>query len=630
MSVNYSPPANEGDTECGFFCWKGGSWQIFTSTKVYVLVYGLIGLVHFALGSYEVAIITTIEKRFKIPSRTTGLIMSSWDIGSLICLVLLTYLGSKGHKPRWVAVGTFVIAISSAIMSLPHLIYGPGTFDNSTYDTTLNSKCELGAVSDEVCTEGEESRLSSIILFIANTLLGIGTCVYYTLGIAYLDDNARKNKMPLLLAGIMAIRMIGPTLGFMLGSYALSIYIDPTINPGITSDDPRWVGAWWIGFVPIGISSIFLTLFIWPFPRHLPRAYNRKIEAGIKFDDTQTSFKDFKLMMKRLVKNKVLMYNTVSATLYMFGMMGYWTFMPKYLETQFQQSASQASFITGAVGLICTALGVLTSGLVITHFKPSPQSLALWNVIVEAIDVIGHLSYAYLGCPTENLQGHWESEGWSLAESCNSFCSCPPNIKYNPLCAQDGSVLFYSPCHAGCPTGSFNTTLKVYQNCSCLPDIPIVPGPCPLQCATKFNIFIAILCIMSYFSATGRAGNTIIQFRSVSEDDKAVSIGLTEAFLSTFAFIPAPIFYGALLDYGCLVWGTLCGEQGNCWLYDGRSVRYYMNFTASFFILLATLADVGVWKYSYGLEIYEEEGKEPQELQPLDSKPPEKPIEIEK
>jgi solute carrier organic anion transporter family, member 5A len=47
------------------------------------------------------------------------------------------------------------------------------------------------------------------------------------------------------------------------------------------------------------------------------------------------------------MKNKVLMCNTVSSIFFTFGLMGQWTFMPKYMETQFYQSASTAALISG-------------------------------------------------------------------------------------------------------------------------------------------------------------------------------------------------------------------------------------------------------------------------------------------
>lgn len=57
---------------CGFWGWHPKWIQIFASKKVYVLIFGLTGTVQFATGSYFVATISTLEKRFKIPSRTSG------------------------------------------------------------------------------------------------------------------------------------------------------------------------------------------------------------------------------------------------------------------------------------------------------------------------------------------------------------------------------------------------------------------------------------------------------------------------------------------------------------------------------------------------------------------------------
>lgn len=40
------------------------------------------------------------------------------------------------------------------------------------------------------------------------------------------------------------------------------------------------------------------------------------------------------------------------------------------------------------------------------------------------------------------------------------------------------------------------------------------------------------------------------------------------------AGIPAPIYFGALVDSTCLHWGTLkCGESGACRIYDSTNFR---------------------------------------------------------
>ena len=101
---------------------------------------------------------------------------------------------------------------------------------------------------------------------------------------------------------------------------------------------------------------------------------------------------------KRLLMNKTLMLNNLAAVFYFFGYMPYWIFMPKYIETQYRQSASFSSLITGTVGLIFSAIGILLSGLIISKFKPKARYLAAWNVLIGAVSVIGIISYAFLGC----------------------------------------------------------------------------------------------------------------------------------------------------------------------------------------------------------------------------------------
>lgn len=59
--------------------------------------------------------------------------------------------------------------------------------------------CGPGALHVEVCSVNKVSFYSSVIMTAAQVLMGIGTAGYWTLGVAYLDDNVRKNKMPWLL-----------------------------------------------------------------------------------------------------------------------------------------------------------------------------------------------------------------------------------------------------------------------------------------------------------------------------------------------------------------------------------------------------------------------------------------------
>lgn len=66
-----SDPAVE-DTVCGIWKFKPQWLQIFASKKLYVLVYGLLGLNQFMLSAYFSGTLTTIEKRFQFSSQVSG------------------------------------------------------------------------------------------------------------------------------------------------------------------------------------------------------------------------------------------------------------------------------------------------------------------------------------------------------------------------------------------------------------------------------------------------------------------------------------------------------------------------------------------------------------------------------
>ncbi|KAJ9590579.1 hypothetical protein L9F63_016348, partial [Diploptera punctata] len=555
---------DDKETKCGFGSFKPDWLQILASKKCYVVVYGLIGMFQIAAGTYLISSLSTLEKRFKIPSRTSGLILSAWDIGGFCVSMVLTYLGSKGHKTRWVAAGIIIVALSCFLRIVPHIAFGPGqnsleltveyadilgTTQNSTETSEqfYDILCRSEYFEEEDCSAGT-SAIPSAIFISASLLLGVGTSMYFTLGISYLDDNVRKNKSPVILAISQCIRMLGPTIGYLFGSYALKQYVDPSLHPTISSDDPRWVGAWWLGWVPLGIIFIVLAVALSFFPKMLPRAAQRMAvsnENGPR--NTARSFADFKLIIARLSKNKILLFNSFSIVCFACGFIGYWIFMPKYMETQFRQSASQASLITDLVEEV-TCIGVTSSRIVISKFKPRARYLAAWNVVVELCEVIGYFSYSFITCGIDDLHGEKNTDGsWNLTAECNMDCECGLRINYSPVCSLDRSTTFYSPCHAGCTTVEVINGTKTFGNCSCIGQGWAVEGACPFDCTTKFTTFLVIQCILRFLSSSGRAGNTLIQFRSVAPEDKSISISFTEFLMCALGLIPGPIFYGMLL-----------------------------------------------------------------------------------
>lgn len=58
---------------CGVCCFRPKWLQQFANSRWFMMVYGLLGTVQAMGYLYFVVTLTTIEKRFKIPSQTTGM-----------------------------------------------------------------------------------------------------------------------------------------------------------------------------------------------------------------------------------------------------------------------------------------------------------------------------------------------------------------------------------------------------------------------------------------------------------------------------------------------------------------------------------------------------------------------------
>jgi len=654
----------EKETTCGLFNWRPGFLQPLASKKVYLFLYGVLGIVKSMQYSYLSASLQTIERKFGIKSKETALLMSGNELAQILFLFALPLTVKATRRPLWCGIGLSISALGLYLMALPHFITGYHNLaavdttsgkENGTVTDLCGSNIFLNSLEGNCNEDGSRhvDWAGLIFVFIGIGLTGIGNSLFYTFGVVYLDDNSGKGNSPLSLSLTFTFRLVGPTLGYLLGAKCLNTYVYPGLEPGFDEKDPRWIGAWWAGFPIIATLLLVFAAPLCLFPQRLPKtntdASRQSAETKNLTEEENAKRASFRAAMFRLLKNKLFMWNFFSSIFFVFAFMGFGTFIPKYIESQFRQTGSRSSIYTGTVGTGAKAVGLIVSGYLIGRFKFSARVLSGWNVFLGCTYIGALLFFSAVGCPTHNIYGDMGESGvLDVSTNCNTDCGCPIS-RPQPICSKDGSVSFYSPCHAGCKTVISNVNrTKVYGDCSCVkeasilqntslskewvekdllkdekfptsklieqtyrenygkaPVVEAVSGWCKSDgCDTKFMYFMIAMGILSIIGSTGRVGNLLVALRCVELRDKSLSMAFQVVFMSLLAMLPSPIIYGAIIDKSCILWQTECGETTNCLLYDSQHLRKVMMLTTAAIASLGVLCDVVVCYYAKDVDIF--------------------------
>ena len=99
------------------------------------------------------------------------------------------------------------------------------------------------------------------------------------------------------------------------------------------------------------------------------------------------------------------MFRTASSVFHLLPIAGLYTFLPKYLETQFRLPAADANLITAFGGILVMGIGIVISGIVILKMNPSARSVAAWIAFTALIYSCGMAILMFVGCNMDDFAG---------------------------------------------------------------------------------------------------------------------------------------------------------------------------------------------------------------------------------
>ncbi|MFH4976664.1 hypothetical protein AB6A40_003373 [Gnathostoma spinigerum] len=405
--------------------------------------------------------ITSIERRFQLSTSTIGRIMQFYDFGYVLLCIPVSYFGGRHSKPMVLACGLLLMATGSFIFMMPHNI-------SESYTSTYNaddvgfSKClpnrglsniysamlhnrstvHISGASAEALKscpspENQPGTFRYVFLFcLAHFLHGIGATPLFTIGVSYIDENVGPALSSLYLGVFYSFGIFGPAIGFIMSSSFLQYHTDflqaehqhSIVN--LNEGDPKWVGAWWIGFQ---IASFLALLAIFPImslPKVLPESLkwhrtrlHEETVLGIKKRSPECcgipsssrtaascgpllptdgdekpsttpvticesmpailnsqgpiwyhiwlDVRHIPIAIYRILTNGSYMLITLSMAVDGLIITGASTFMSKYLERQFSVPPSKANMLIGCIMVPMAGIGTMFSGFVVQRFRLS-------------------------------------------------------------------------------------------------------------------------------------------------------------------------------------------------------------------------------------------------------------------
>ncbi|XP_051640422.1 solute carrier organic anion transporter family member 1B3-like [Manacus candei] len=570
--------------------------------------------------------ITQIERRFDLTSSTAGFVDGSFEIGNLLVIAFVSYFGAKLHRPKVIAVGCITMALGCFLSAMPHFFMGYYKYEAASHRaSSANSNSSINPcslhqdVNDttlEASRSGCEKEPSSnmwIYILLGNMLRGIGETPVTPLGISYLDDFAKEENVPVYVACLHTIAMLGPMFGFLLGSLCAKLYVDiGFVDPGsitITPQDSRWVGAWWLGFLIAGTTNLLSAIPFCFLPKSLKKpeeANNGRTSWGLlenkgakrkklnpenpKPRKGSVILKDFCTSLKKVLSNRMYFTLLCCSLLQFSSFVGFITYKPKYMEQQYGQSTSKSNFLIGVTSLPPVGIGIFLGGVIMKKYKMGIVAATKFSFIMSFLSYAISFLHFFVGCENYAVAGMTVSyEGAPIPfdenavfSDCNSHCKCDSNV-WDPVCGANG-ITYVSACLAGCESSVGHGKNTVFHNCRCLEissswtgNNTATLGQCPKSeaCSMNFIYYTVIQVIGGFCYALGGTPAYMLVFRCVQPQFKALAVGLYTLVMRTLAGVPAPVYFGAVIDRTCLKWGsTSCGQRGACRLYDSIANRY--------------------------------------------------------
>ncbi|KAH7952826.1 hypothetical protein HPB49_001542 [Dermacentor silvarum] len=356
----------------------------------------------FSMAGVMMVVLPTLERRYQLKGYESGMILSSNDVASCLTMLPVAFLATSRNKPLFIGYGIVTMGLGNFVVAMVHFL--SPSYQLSSAGSDLCPMMDIGSS----CAKSGSIRNFRYMLMAGQLISGFGATPINTVTIAYLDENLPKRKSSLYIGIFNSMTIIGPSIGFIVGGYTLTYYVDITTdvsNMGLSAKSPAWVGAWWLGSLLTAVMAAILGVITCSFPKYLPE-----------------------------------MYTT-----------GLTSMLTKFFESQLGLPSARVAYMVGPIVLVGGGFGAIIGGALVSRWNLDYEGIMRLCIYNCCFSWMGVLIFTF-NCPQSiyaTPDGYIGEVGTSKFNfQCNADCNCSSGV-LNPICGAD-HVVYQSPCLAGC------------------------------------------------------------------------------------------------------------------------------------------------------------------------------------
>ncbi|XP_039292347.1 solute carrier organic anion transporter family member 1B2 isoform X2 [Nilaparvata lugens] len=563
--VSGSFDTTTGVLDCGYIC-NGyvlcSRFGRFAKPRLFFIIFILLGVVH---GAVETILTKTILSSDPvIPYRITKWIVVGSEVLQVVCALPIVFWGSRKRRPQWLAACTGALAAAGFLFASYLLSEYSADSKRSQYRTQKDTLlCNIW-LDNIILKKWSWYWLTVLALFLLHFATGISRIAYWSLGIAYVDDNSLPRSSPFAIGFILAIKQFGAFTGLFISYFSTTNFYN---------------GFCWLG---VSIVVLIVAFLIGMFPTKM--IDNEFRNASYSDEDT-----GYFASLKRIFTNKVIILNGSAMILVLTVVVNASAIEDEYIESVFYVPSSYYSLFNSILSWrylfsilkpSVAAFAMLISGWLIHRIRPRSTILCIWSVMCLCVAAASMFSLIFLRCSGTPI--HHEDSRKDLLEYCNKDCDCN-QVPFTPVCSEYDQFVFYSPCHAGCSSSQGTGQHRVFLDCQCVSSHSVRGGHCTRgKCSIFYYIYQIMTLIITAAISSGFIGCLVVCLRGVLPTDKSSAIGVIAIISGFAARAPFKFLYDFVTNFGCIY---LVGDL--CKMYNSEKLTTYFHLLNICLLLIA-------------------------------------------